>query len=67
MGIVYKKWHTSGRNRHEWLLKCRFYVNGVEYSTFSEEDKYNQYKIGDTLHVVYAERTPTNCEILELK
>lgn len=63
IGIVYKKWDT----RTGWLLRCHFLVGMKEYSTFSEKDTYNKYKVGDTLHVRYSEQTPTDCQIIELK
>ena len=68
IGIVYKKWETLRRRRHDkWLVRCRFFINGKEYSTFSENDKNNLFKVGDTLHIVYLETYPNNCIITELK
>ena len=67
IGIVSKKWENIGNNGHEWLLQCSFKVNGINYSTFSEEDKDNTYNIGDTLHICYSENVPTNCSIIELR
>jgi hypothetical protein len=67
-GIVYKKWETFRKQRHnEWLLRCNFTVNGKVYSTFSVQDKNNQYKVGDTLHVLYSDTNPQNCIVVELK
>lgn len=63
IGIVYKKWDT----RTGWLLRCHFLVGTKEYSTFSEKDTYDEYKVGDTLHILYSEQTPTDCQIIELK
>jgi hypothetical protein len=65
-GIVYRKWYTSGKNK-EWLLRCNYVVDGVTYSTFSETDKRNRFKIGDTLTVIYIPNFPQKCKIKELE
>ena len=63
--VVYKKWYSIKKNS-EWLLKCKYVVDGTGYSTFSETDKKNIYKIGDTLTVIYIEEYPQKCRIKEL-
>lgn len=67
IGIVYKKWKAYSRHSSELLLRCHFIVNGKEYSTFSVNDDENIYKVGDTLHILYSERNPENCIIVELE
>ena len=67
IGVIDKKWENEGNKGHEWLFRCSFKVNGVNYSTFTEEDKNNIYHIGDTLHILYSKDIPTNCVIVELK
>src|SRR5688572_5848960 len=64
-GVVYKKWYAIGKNS-EWLLRCEYIVNGIRYSTFSETDEDNSYKIGDTLTIVYFEDYPPKYKIIEL-
>jgi hypothetical protein len=64
-GIVYKKWFTSGRNK-EWLLRCKYVVNGATYSTFSVTDKKNKFKVGDTLTVIFVPDFPQKSKIEEL-
>jgi len=66
-GIVSEKWWHKPRKRSgEWLLKCDFVVDGKIYRTFSIEDEYNSYKIGDTLTILYSPRHPDNNTIVEL-
>jgi len=66
-GIVCKKWETLKYQKHyEWLLRCKFVVNGTNYSSFSVQDKKNLFHIGDTLHIMYSERNPENCVVVEL-
>lgn len=67
IGVVYRKWENIGNNGHEWLMRCNFKVNGVNYSTFTKVDKDNIYHIGDTLHILYSKDAPTNCVIIELE
>ncbi|MEO6453528.1 MAG: hypothetical protein ABIN97_05615 [Ginsengibacter sp.] len=64
-GLVYKKWYKTGKNS-EWLLRCQYVVDGVTYSTFSETDKDNKYKVGDTLTVVFIDNYPQKSKIKEL-
>jgi hypothetical protein len=64
-GVVYKKWYTTGRNK-EWLVRCQYEVEGVSYSTFSETDKENKYRVGDSLTVIYMDNFPQKCKIQEL-
>ena len=64
IGVVYRKWETS---RHELLLRCYYSVNGKHYTTFSETDKKNLYKRGDTLHVLYSVNDPENAVVVELR
>src|SRR5882724_11031417 len=60
-GIVYRKWETFRFQQHdEWLIRCYFIANGKRYSTFSEEDKNNVYKVGDTLKIFYLPSFPGN-------
>jgi hypothetical protein len=63
-GIIYKKWYNSGKNK-QWLIRCHYVVNGQTYSTFSETDAENKYKVGDTLTVIYLEDYPQKCDIRE--
>jgi steroid 5-alpha reductase family enzyme len=65
-GIVYKKWHDTSREKANWLVRCTYIVDGHTFSTFSETDKENKYKIGDTLTIRYSSRYPQNCIIEEL-
>ena len=65
-GIVYKKWYNYGKNGG-WLLRCNFNVDAKTYSTFSETDRHNKYKIGDTLTILYNENFPQQCVIKDLK
>ena len=64
-GIVYKKWYNYGKNGG-WLLRCNFKVETKTYSTFSETDRHNKYKIGDTLTILYNENFPQQCVIKDL-
>ena len=64
-GIVYKKFQSS--NTSEWLIRCNFRVKNNIYSTFSETDKYNMHKIGDTLTILFNPKFPEECKILELE
>jgi hypothetical protein len=64
-GIVYKKWYALGKNGG-WLLKCNFKIGGKVYLTFSETDRHNQYKVGDTLTIIYNTNFPQQCKIKEL-
>ncbi len=66
IGVVYKKWFST-RPKREWLIRCHFQDNKTTYSTFSEIDERNIYRIGDTLHILYSKDDPNNCEIVELK
>ena len=61
---MYRKWETG---KHELLLRCYYSVNGKHYTTFSETDKNNLYKRGDTLHILYSENDPENAVIVELQ
>ncbi len=64
-GVIYKKWYSLKKNS-EWLVRCHYMVDDVTYSTFSETDKYNKYKVGDTLTVIYIDGFPQKCKIKEL-
>jgi hypothetical protein len=66
-GVVYKKWYDTYKDKSKWLLKCKYVIDGDTLSTFSETDKENKYKVGDTLTILYSTRNPTNCIIQELK
>lgn len=66
-GIVKKKWLDTYKQKSNWLLICKFNVDGKTYSTFSESDKENKYSIGDTLTIIYSTRFPGNCKIEELQ
>lgn len=65
-GVVHKKWYKYGKNGG-WLLRCSFKVESKTYSTFSETDKHNTYKIGDTLIIIYNENFPQQCKIKDLE
>ena len=65
-GVVYKKWYKY-RQSSGWLLKCKFQVDGKTYSTFSETDQHNKYKVGDTLTILYNYKFPQECIIEELE
>lgn len=65
-GVVYKKWYSYGKNGG-WLFRCNFKVDGKTFSTFSENDRYNTYKIGDTLTILYNENFPQQCIIKDLE
>jgi hypothetical protein len=62
-GIVYKKW----QRKSEWLLRCQYSVNGNVYSTFTEKDKDNIYKVGDTVTVIYVKDFPQKSRIKKLE
>ena len=64
-GIVFKKFQSE--NTGKWQIRCSFKVNNKSYSTFSETDKYNCHKIGDTLTILYNSSFPEECRILELQ
>ena len=64
-GVVYKKWYKTGKNS-EWLLRCSYMVDGIQYSTFSETDRGNKYRVGDTLTVIYIDNFPQKSKIKEL-
>jgi hypothetical protein len=65
-GIVYKKWYKSGKNS-EWLLRCHYLVDGETYSTSSKTDSDNEYKVGDTLTIIYDNDFPQKSKIVELE
>ena len=66
-GIVYKKWQDNYKQDSKWLLVCNFSVDGKPFYTFSETDKENKYKVGDTLTIIYSTRFLGNCIIEELE
>ena len=66
-GIVYKKWYDTYKDKSKWLLRCKYVIDGDTLSTFSETDKDNKYKVGDTLTILYSTHNPQNCIIHELK
>jgi len=65
-GVVYKKWYDTYKNKSKWLLRCKYIVDGKIFSTYSETDKENKFKIGDTLTIIYSKRAHQNCIIKEL-
>ena len=65
-GVVYKKWYNYGKNGG-WLFRCNFKADAKTYSTFSETDRYNTYKIGDTLTILYNGNFPQQCIVKDLE
>ncbi len=67
-GIISQKWSSKPRKRSgEWLVKCKFRVDGKVFKTFSKEDEKNIYKVGDTLTILYSSENPENNTIIELE
>jgi len=64
MGIVSEKWYANKR-KGEWLYSVKFKVENVIYHTFSNVNKDNRIKIGDTVLVQYSKRNPENNKILK--
>lgn len=65
-GLIYKKWLSNEESENEWLIKCNFHYEGKEYSTFSQEDVYNQFQIGDSLEIKFSKKIPDNNRIIGL-
>lgn len=65
-GVIYEKWFSNSKSGDEWLLKCYFQYEGKKYSTFSEEDVYNQFQIGDSLKIKFSKNYPDNNRIIGL-
>ena len=65
-GIVYRKWYSTGKNK-EWLFRCHYIVDGVRYSTFSETDENNKYKVGDTVRIVYSVNFPQKSTVQDFE
>lgn len=61
-GVISEKWYSGD----EYLIKCIFYYEGVEYSTFSEEDSCNQFQEGDSLEIEFSKEFPNNNRIIGL-
>ena len=53
--VYYKT--ASGKKNESWLIKCKYFVDGVEFIA-SSDDKKNKYKVGDTLELVYNKEFP---------
>jgi len=65
-GIIYKKWLSNRKSGNKWLIRCYFQYEGKKYSTFSQEDVYNQYQIGDSLEIEFSKNFPDNNKIVGL-
>ncbi|MEL7118181.1 MAG: hypothetical protein AAFO07_02035 [Bacteroidota bacterium] len=65
-GVVYKKWLSNKNSKDEWLVRCHFYYEGKQYSTFSEEDTDNQFQVGDSLLIKFSKKFPDNNKIIGL-
>jgi hypothetical protein len=65
-GIIIEKFRQLSRRgiQNDWLIKCEFKVDSLKFSTFSEHDKYNMYKPGDTITIIYSKKNPQNNRIL---
>jgi uncharacterized membrane protein YeaQ/YmgE (transglycosylase-associated protein family) len=48
----------SGGKIKSWLIKCTYEIEDLTYETNYEEDKLNQYSIGDTLNLIYSKDYP---------
>lgn len=65
-GVIYEKWFSNKKSEDEWLLKCYFQYEGKKYSTFSQEDVYNQFQLGDSLEIKFSKNFPDNNRIIGL-
>lgn len=68
-GIVTDKWHFhSTKGYSGWQLKCVFksLQTGKPFETFTQNDREDKYRIGDTLKVIYLERNPNISRVLDL-
>lgn len=66
IGVMYKKWLSHGNSEDEWLVRCYFSYKGEKYSTFSEEDVFNQFQTGDSLMIRFSANFPDNNRIVGL-
>ena len=65
-GIIYKKWFNKNHRsiEGEWLYQVKFKVDNINYITFSETDKLNKQKKGDSVNVKYSKTNPEINEII---
>jgi hypothetical protein len=68
-GIVIEKNHVRKHRsqNYKWLYRAEFKVSDEYFLTYSEEDKDNTVKEGDTVIIQYSKRNPENNTIIKLK
>ncbi|MBI3219885.1 MAG: hypothetical protein HYZ44_10260 [Bacteroidetes bacterium] len=62
IGVVYKDWIS--RRKH--LVRVKYSVDHIEYTTFSETDRHKVLALGDTVTIIYWTKNPELCKIKEL-
>ena len=62
-GIVYEAW-TS---RREPLVRVKYTIDQIEYTTFSETDRNKVVALGDTVTIIYWTKNPELYKIKELR
>lgn len=66
-GIIVKAWEAHYKSRQdEWLVQAKYRVGNEYYRTSSKTDDNRTLFEGDTVTVIYSERTPQLSEIQEL-
>jgi len=66
-GIIVKAWETHYKSQQdEWLVQAKYRVGNKYYQTSSKTDDNRTLSEGDTVTVIYSERTPQLSEIQEL-
>jgi len=51
------------KSKNDWLFKCRFYANDLEFETSYSTDEKNIYNIGDVLKLRYNKEYPRMNEL----
>ncbi|WP_291090341.1 DUF3592 domain-containing protein [Flavobacterium sp. BFFFF1] len=46
------------KSKNDWLINCKYVVNGEEYTTYYNTDEENKYRIGDTVKLTYNKEFP---------
>jgi hypothetical protein len=62
IGVVYKDWIS--RRKH--LVRVKYSVDHIEYTTFSKTDRHKVLALGDTVTIIYWTKNPELCKIKEL-
>lgn len=66
-GIIVKAWEQHYKSRQdEWLVQAKYRVGNKYFRTSSKTDDKRTLSEGDTVTVIYSERTPQLSEIQEL-